>query len=298
MLHKGVALRPQHGTPFVLSTQLVLSTPLACPSTPPEAVQQLLRPGEELEKASCASAVAPLPSSFWLFVVWGSRATPDRLAPSWFGARMFLGRGAASVTAPRVRRGDPEVPWPELPAATVSPASAAAQRRLEQASARAKASPRASAAARAASSPAARHSESEPTRQSVTFRTTTPPPIEAPSQGQAGPSPSRPRSVGSKERARRWSTEGDSLEAPPSVQQPAEAVEVGSTAGRESARELSREAYESRKPSVQPSRDAGNNSRSSSCGGGGGGGFRSKDGKRLSVSSSSRRSSSSAGLHG
>ena len=50
MLHKGVALRPQHGTPFVLSTQLVLSTPLACPSTPPEAVQQLLRPGEELEE--------------------------------------------------------------------------------------------------------------------------------------------------------------------------------------------------------------------------------------------------------
>ena len=59
MLHKGVALRPQHGTPFVLSTQLVLSTPLACPSTPPEAVQQLLRPGEELElvlRVRCSTA--------------------------------------------------------------------------------------------------------------------------------------------------------------------------------------------------------------------------------------------------
>ena len=69
---------------------------------------------------------------------------------------MFLGRGSANVTEPRVRRGDPEVPWPELQTATDSPASAAAQRRLEQASARAKASPRGSAAAKAATSPGAR----------------------------------------------------------------------------------------------------------------------------------------------
>jgi len=41
-----------NGTPFVLSTQLVLSTPRACPSTPPVAVQQLLRPGEELEAST------------------------------------------------------------------------------------------------------------------------------------------------------------------------------------------------------------------------------------------------------
>lgn len=219
---------------------------------------------------------------------------------------MFLGRGAASVTVPRVRRGDPEVPWPELPAATVSPASAAAQRRLEQASARAKASPRASAAAKAGSAPAARHSESEPTR--VSFRTTSPPPVEVPSQGQAVPSPSHPRSAGSQERARRWSKD---IEAPPPVQPPlqgrgAEAVEVGSTVGRESARELSREAYENRKPSALPPPNAGNSGRSSGGGGGrGGGGSGSgsgsrapegKNGKRLSAASSSRRSSSSAGL--
>ena len=212
---------------------------------------------------------------------------------------MFLGRGSASVTEPRVRRGDPEVPWPELQTATDSPASAAAQRRLEQASARAKASPRGSAAAKAATSPVARPGVSEPGRQSVTFRNASPPPVEVPSQGQAGPSPSRSMSAGSNGRVRRWSTEGDFL-APSPVQLPpqgrgAEAVEVGRANGRESARELSRETYENRKPSAPPSRDAGSNSRNGSSGGGSGLG--SKDGKRQSVSSSSRRSSSSARLH-
>ena len=225
--------------------------------------------------------------------------TPHSVGPA-FGARMFLGRGSASVTEPRVRRGDPEVPWPELQTATDSPASAAAQRRLEQASARAKASPRGSAAAKAATSPVARHSVSEPGRQSVTFRTASPPPVEVPSQGQAGPSPSRSMSAGSNGRVRRWSTDGDFL-APSPVQLPpqgrgAEAVEVGRANGRESARELSRETYENRKPSAPPSRDAGSNSRNGSSGGGSGLG--SKDGKRQSVSSSSRRSSSSARLHG
>ena len=212
---------------------------------------------------------------------------------------MFLGRGSANVTEPRVRRGDPEVPWPELQTATDSPASAAAQRRLEQASARAKASPRGSAAAKAATSPGARHSVSEPGRQSVTFRNASPPSVEVPSQGQAGPSPSRSMSAGSNERMRRWSTEGDFL-APSPVQLPpqgrgAEAVEVGRASGREPARELSRETYENRKPSAPPSRDAGGNNRNGS---GGGSGLGSKDAKRQSFLSSSRRSSSSARLHG